>query len=111
MHFYNKNDKSKNGHSIKVGKYIFNTQKYELSFGEQVKKLSHREAQILNMLIEKKNNAIDRREIMKAIWGDDSFFNSRNLDVYITKLRDYLKEDPDVEIITLKGIGYHFSVT
>ncbi len=106
-----KNGKNNKAHSVKVGKYTFNTQKYELCLGEQVKKLSHREAQILNMLIEKKNNAIDRREIMKAIWGDDSFFNSRNLDVYITKLRDYLKEDPDVEIITLKGIGYHFSVT
>jgi two-component system, OmpR family, response regulator VicR len=107
----NKNTKNNNGHSINVGKYIFNTQKYELSFGEHVRKLSHREAQILNILIEKKNNSIDRREIMKVIWGDDSFFNSRNLDVYITKLRDYLKEDVDVEIITLKGIGYHFSVT
>lgn len=103
----------KNGtaHTIKVGNYIFNTQKYELSLDEQVRKLSHREAQILNMLIEKKNEAIDRREIMKVVWGDDSFFNSRNLDVYITKLRNYLKDDPDVQIITLKGIGYHFSIT
>ncbi len=100
-----------NGHLINIGKYIFNIQKYELCLGEQVRKLSHREAQILNMLIDKKNNAIDRREIMKLIWGDDSFFNSRNLDVYITKLREYLKEDPDVQIITLKGVGYHFSVT
>jgi DNA-binding response OmpR family regulator len=40
------------------------------------------------------------------IWGDDSFFNSRNLDVYITKLRDYLKADPAIEIITIKGVGY-----
>jgi DNA-binding response OmpR family regulator len=44
------------------------------------------------------------------LWGDDSFFNSRNLDVYITKLRDYLKEDKTVEIITIKGIGYQFTV-
>jgi DNA-binding response OmpR family regulator len=42
------------------------------------------------------------------VWGDDSFFNSRNLDVYVTKLREYLKEDPNVELITVKGIGYRF---
>jgi DNA-binding response OmpR family regulator len=44
------------------------------------------------------------------VWGDDSFFNSRNMDVYITKLRDYLKEDSSIEIITIKGVGYHFAV-
>jgi DNA-binding response OmpR family regulator len=44
-----------------------------------------------------------------AVWGDDSFFNSRNLDVYIAKLRDYLKQDPSVQIITIKGLGYHFA--
>jgi len=49
--------------------------------------------------------------VLMRVWGDDSFFNSRNLDVYVTKLRDYLKEDAGVEIITMKGIGYHFSVS
>ena len=106
-----KNGKDSQGQIISIGKYNFNPQKYELCFGENIRKLSHREAQILTMLVEKKNNAIDRREIMKTIWGNDSFFNSRNLDVYITKLRDYLKEDANVQIITLKGIGYHFSVS
>ncbi|MCI5082367.1 MAG: helix-turn-helix domain-containing protein [Saprospiraceae bacterium] len=47
---------------------------------------------------------------MKEVWGDDSFFNSRNLDVYIKKLRDYLREDESVQIITLKGVGYRFVV-
>jgi DNA-binding response OmpR family regulator len=104
-----KNGKINNGYSINIGKYVFNTQKYELRLGEQIRKLSHREAQILNMLIEKKNNAIDKRKIMKVIWVDNSFFNSRKMDVYITKLQDYLKEDPDIQAITLKGIRYHFS--
>ena len=53
---------------------------------------------------------IDRREILNLLWGNDSFFNSRNLDVYITKLRSYLKDDPSLEIITIKGIGYRFVV-
>ena len=78
-----KNGKDSQAQIISIGKYNFNPQKYELCFGENIRKLSHREAQILTMLIEKKNNSIDRREIMKTIWGDDSFFNSRNLDVYI----------------------------
>ena len=43
-----------------------------------------------------------------SIWGDDSYFNSRNLDVYITKLRDYLREDPNVQLMTVKGVGYNF---
>lgn len=97
--------------AIKIGSFTFHTLKYELSRGDQVRKLSHREAQILQLLVDNKNRAIDRREILKSIWGDDSFFNSRNLDVYITKLRDYFKADREVQIITLKGIGYHFSVS
>lgn len=96
---------------IKIGSYTFHSLKYELSREDHTRKLSHREAQILQLLIDHKNQAVDRRQILKNIWGDDSFFNSRNLDVYITKLRDYLKEDADVQIITLKGIGYHFSVS
>ena len=93
-----------------IGKYVYDHQRYELRVGEQVRKLSHREAQILSILLKNKNQAIDRRVIMKQVWGDDSFFNSRNLDVYITKLRGYFKDDPDVQILTLKGVGYHFSV-
>jgi len=54
---------------------------------------------------------IDRRDILNLLWGNDSFFNSRNLDVYITKLRSYLKDDPSLEIITIKGIGYRFVVS
>jgi two-component system response regulator VicR len=96
---------------ITFGTYAYHTQKYELRRADRVKKLSHREAQLLQILLDHQNRAVERKKILKEIWGDDGFFNSRNLDVYITKLRDYLKEDPDIEIITLKGIGYHFSVS
>jgi DNA-binding response OmpR family regulator len=51
---------------------------------------------------------VERRAILNDLWGSDSFFNSRNLDVYITKLRNYLKHDPSIVIITIKGIGYRF---
>lgn len=93
------------------GKYEFDPSKYELRIDQHVRKISHREAMLLQTLIENKNAAVNRKDILLKVWGDDSFFNSRNLDVYITKLRDYLKEDPSVKIITLKGIGYHFSVS
>lgn len=93
------------------GKYEFDPSKYELRIDQNVRKISHREAILLQTLIENKNAAVNRKDILLKVWGDDSFFNSRNLDVYITKLRDYLKDDPSVKIITLKGIGYHFSVS
>lgn len=94
--------------NIALGKLEFNPLRYELKNGDAVKKLSHREASLLQMLIENRNATVQRKDILMKLWGDDSFFNSRNLDVYITKLRDYLKDDPSIEIITIKGIGYHF---
>lgn len=93
---------------IQLGKYVFSPQKYELRLGEQTQRLSHRETELIRILAEHQNQAVQRKDILKEIWGDDSFFNSRNLDVYITKLRGYLKEDPDLQIVTLKGVGYHF---
>ncbi len=68
------------------------------------------EAELLKILADHRNFTLERKVIMLQIWGDDSFFNSRNLDVYITRLRDYLREDERVQIITLKGVGYQFIV-
>jgi len=96
--------------NIAIGKFEFAPQRYELRKGDSIRKLSHREAVLLQILAENQNNNIDRKTILMRVWGDDSFFNSRNLDVYITKLRDYLKDDSSIEIITIKGIGYRFVV-
>ena len=63
---------------------------------------------IVKESLESRNFTVARKDILLRVWGDDNFFNSRNLDVYITKLRDYLREDPAIEIITIKGVGYHF---
>ena len=76
--------------------------------GPVEKKLSFRESELLKILYLNRHKIIDRRDILNLIWGNDNFFNSRNLDVYITKLRGYLKEDPSIEILTIKGIGYRF---
>jgi DNA-binding response OmpR family regulator len=91
---------------ITLGKFEFDATRYELRIDSSMRKLSHREAMLLQILSENQNTVVNRKDILMKIWGDDSFFNSRNLDVYITKLRDYLKTDPNVEIITIKGIGY-----
>ncbi len=90
------------------GKYSFDPLRMELKDESDTRKLSHRENELLKMLVEHRNRPVERRKILKELWGDDSFFNSRNLDVYITRLRKYLKEDPEVQINTLKGVGYQF---
>jgi DNA-binding response OmpR family regulator len=96
------------GGIVPIGKYEFLPLKYELRFGEKSRKLSAREADLLKILLENRNFTVARKDILMKVWGDDNFFNSRNLDVYITKLRDYFREDPAIEIITIKGVGYHF---
>ncbi len=93
---------------LRIGAIEFNTQRFELKINGQIRKLSHREAELLNILYQNRNRTTLRKEILLKLWGDDSFFNSRNLDVYITKLREYLREDPSIEIITIKGVGYNF---
>ncbi len=96
--------------SITMGKYNFQVHRQVLSTGKEDRKLSFRESELLKVLYENRSTIIDRKDILNLLWGNDSFFNSRNLDVYITKLRSYLKEDPQLEIITIKGIGYRFVV-
>ena len=96
------------GDSVTMGKYNFHLNRQLLSDGKENRKLSYRESELLKVLYENREKIIDRKDILILLWGNDNFFNSRNLDVYITKLRSYLKEDPSLEIITIKGIGYRF---
>ena len=96
------------GDSVDMGKYHFQLNRQVLSNGKEDRKLSYRESELLKLLYENRDKVIDRKDILNLLWGNDSFFNSRNLDVYITKLRSYLKDDPQLEIITIKGIGYRF---
>lgn len=99
------------GDSLAIGRYQFHLNRQVLVIGNQEKKLSYREAELLKYLWQHRNDVIDRRELLNHIWGNDSFFNSRNLDVYITKLRGYLKDDTTVEILTIKGVGYRFVIS
>lgn len=94
--------------NVNIGKYSFQINRQVLRSGSDDRKLSFRESELLKLLYENRDKIIDRKDILNLLWGNDSFFNSRNLDVYITKLRSYLKDDPSLEIITIKGIGYRF---
>ena len=94
--------------SVSIGNFTFHLNRQVLNDGKEERKLSYRESELLKLLYENREKIIDRREILNLLWGNDNFFNSRNLDVYITKLRGYLKGDSSLEIITIKGIGYRF---
>ncbi len=98
----------RNTQAIHLGRYEFWPQKFELRLHEQTRKLSHRENELLKILSENRHQTISRKDILMRVWGDDSFFNSRNLDVYITRLREYIREDPQLQLVTIKGVGYHF---
>ena len=93
---------------VSIGSYTFNTRRQTLNHPAENRKLSYRESELLKLLYENRDKIVERSEILVLLWGSDSFFNSRTLDVYITKLRGYLKHDPSNEIITIKGIGYRF---
>lgn len=105
-----KKSNKKRTQEISIGNYQFYPIKQQLVINGNVKSLSHKESMILDLLSQHTNSSIDRKDILMKIWGDDSYFNSRNLDVYIRKLRKYLANDDKVEIVTLKGIGYSFVV-
>jgi len=91
---------------IAIGKYQFYPQKQELIYANEIVKLSSREAELLLLLHKNKNKLTDRKLTLLSLWGDDSFFNTRTMDVFITKLRKHLKKDPAVEIINVRGLGY-----
>jgi DNA-binding response OmpR family regulator len=90
-----------------IGRFRFSPHRQELQLDDAPPRLlSHREAELLTMLTSPVNSNVARKDILDKLWGNDSFFNSRNLDVYISKLRDYLREDTTVQLLTLKGVGY-----
>lgn len=90
----------------KLGKYTFDFQKQALTSDEQVHKLTTKESELLKMLCDNLNDVLERNYALKAIWEDDSYFNARSMDVYITKLRKYLKDEPSVEILNVHGKGF-----
>jgi len=105
-----KNDLSEQPDEIILGKYVLYSRRHELQTPTKSIKLSQRDLEVLSLLVTHRDQNLDRRHLLLSVWGDDSFFNSRTLDVYIRKLRNYFSEDPSIEIVTLKGKGYLFLV-
>lgn len=99
-----------NTRSLQVGMFSFNPNERTLIHGDVQEKLTSKESQLLKLLAQNRNDVLEREFALKAIWGDDSYFNSRSMDVYITKLRKYLRPDENLEIINVHGKGFKLIV-
>ena len=94
-----------------IGDYQLDTMKEHLIFATdnadaEIIPLSHRESEILRLLCRNKGEVVDNKDVLLQLWGDDSYFNTRSLHVFITKLRRKLSRDPRIRIINVRGIGY-----
>jgi DNA-binding response OmpR family regulator len=93
-----------------IGSYHFNSKLRTLKHGAESQTLSPKENELLLMLCEYKNDLLPRELALKRIWGSDTYFNGRSMDVYIAKLRKYLKEDSAVEIVNIHGNGFRLVI-
>ena len=93
-----------------LGKFTFDTRKQTLTEGDTTVKLTTKESDLLKLLCQNANKVLERNYALKSIWIDDNYFNARSMDVYITKLRKHLKDEPTVEIINVHGKGYKLIV-
>lgn len=89
-----------------LGQFTFNYPKQVLIKNSKEQKLTHREAAILYKLCQFQNQVMERKPVLLELWGDDSIFNARSMDVFITKLRKHLKQDSNIEIVNVRGVGY-----
>jgi len=94
-----------------LGRFIFDVLRQQLILGEKIIKLTTKESELLRLLCMNANQVLDRTFALKAIWLDDSYFNARSMDVYITKLRKHLSEEQGIEIINVHGKGYKLLIT
>lgn len=95
---------------FEIGKYNFDYTTQLIDFNGKQQKLSTKEAELLQLLCIKKNTVLTREEALLSIWHDDNYFNGRSMDVFLSKLRKYLREDPKVEILNVHGKGYKLLV-
>ena len=90
--------------------YSFDYEKQTLTFADKTHKLTTKESDLLKLLCDNKNSVLERNFALKSIWIDDNYFNARSMDVYITKLRKYLKEEPGIQILNIHGKGFKLLV-
>ncbi len=96
--------------TIVIGKYKFNSRRLELIFNEDVQQLTEKEVELILFLFQHKNQMLKREEILKAVWKNDDYFSGRSMDVFISRLRKYFKQDTSITIESSRGIGLEFKV-
>ncbi len=99
-------DKNDQDENYQVGTIAYEPTYRILHLSEGKKKLTTKENQLLHLLVKNKNEILDRQATLRAIWGDDNYFNGRSMDVYIAKIRKLLREDPNIEIMNVHGKGF-----
>lgn len=95
---------------IAIGQYSFDFSNQCLSCNTHSRRITEKESEILNYLSQHRNHVIKREEMVKTIWGENDYFSGRSLDVFITKIRKYLKDDPEITIENVFGVGFIFNV-
>lgn len=106
-----KSEQPENNTSYQIGNYLFDSASRTLSISDDSVKLSPKESDLLKMLCQHKNKVLDRDKALNIIWGEDGYFTARSMDVYITKLRKYLKKDSTIEIENIHGSGFILKVS
>ena len=96
--------------TYKLGGLSFDAPRHLLIKGGESRKLTSKEADLLLLLCENMNETLERTEALRKVWYEDSYFNARSMDVYITKLRKYLKDEPNVELVNVHGVGFKLLV-
>jgi DNA-binding response OmpR family regulator len=96
--------------SISLGKYTFDFYNQSLTLNGKTKRITEKESDILHYLSDHRNKVVKREELLKDLWGENDYFFGRSLDVFITKIRKYLKEDPELSIENVFGVGFIFNV-
>ena len=95
---------------FEIGQYTFDWRTQVLARGEDQRKLTAREADLLRLLCLNLNRTLEREQALREIWGSDNYFNSRSMDVFVSKLRKYLSEDKNIEIMSIRGKGFRLTV-
>ncbi|GAB5523010.1 MAG: response regulator transcription factor [Roseivirga sp.] len=102
--------KPKGKDTFQLGDYEFDSRKSELFFSGTRKKLTYRESDLLKLFCQNQDETLNKKTLLLKVWQDDSFINSRSLDVFVSRLRKYLKQDPRVQIINIRGVGYKLMI-
>ncbi len=99
------------GEKINIGRFVFDAKNMLLILDGKEQPLTRKEAALLKVLYDNKNDLVTRKKVLKMIWGNNDYFIGRSMDVFIARLRKYLKSDPNVKILTVHGVGFRLVVT